>query len=336
MMNEMMKKLVVTVLGLFMVLSSFAQDYTFTNHNIVPFSLNPALIGNANAIRCGLNYRRQWPTLDNHFNTLRVSYDQNFYKRMCSFAAYYIYDNKGQSDMITNEFGLGYGHTMRLAEDLGTEYFLRFGLTASVFYNKIGSNHTFGDQYWDVTGQGDGQTSEDGVEGASATFVDFGFGAAFVISNMLTVGASVSHIGQPYSGIVNDQDEVLYRKYAVHAAYVRDLESANGLWGRTELSDKSLFVNANFQYQEPFYKTAYLGAGVMISPIIGGLAYKRAIDGGINTVSFMLGGTYKGLQAYYVYDLYTSHKGNGSWSHELSFIYIYQRHERYPCPVVYW
>lgn len=335
MMRVMMRKLAATVIGLFMVLSGFAQDYTFTNHNIVPFSLNPALIGNSNGMRVGLNYRRQWPALDNGFSTVRISYDQNIYKRMCSFGAYFIRDNKGQSDIVTNEFGLGYGHTMRLAEDWGTEYFLRLGLTGSVFYNEFGPDHVFGDQYWDVSGRGDGQTAEEFANN-STTFLDFGFGAAFVVSNMLTVGASVMHIGQPFSGIVEEQDEKLYRRYTAHASYVRDLESSNGLWGRTELSDKSLFVNANVQYQEPFYKTAYMSAGVMIAPIIGGVGYKRAFDGGINTLSFILGGTYRGLQAYGVYDLYASSKGNGSYSYEFSFVYIYQKQERYPCPVVYW
>lgn len=333
MMKDMMRKLVVTVIGLCMVVSGFAQDPTFMNHNISPFSLNPALIGNSNAYRFGLNYRKQWPDLDNTFSTVRVSYDQNIYKRMCSFGGYYVYDTQGQNDLTTHEFALGYGHTMRLAEQWGTEYFIRLGLTGSFFMKQYG-NYTFSDQYDPVTGTAPGNTSEDFE--SSTSFLDFGFGAAFVISNMLTVGASVMHIGEPFSGIVEEQDEVLHRRYTVHASYVRDLESSNGLWGRTELSDKSLFVNANFQYQEPFYKTAYISGGVMISPIIGGVAYKRAIDGGNNAVSFILGGTYKGLQAYGVYDLNTASKGNGSYSYEFTFVYIYQRHERYPCPVVYW
>ena len=65
------------------------QDYTFSNHNIVPFSLNPALAGNANAIRIATNYRQQWMNLGNRYHTARVSYDQNFYKQMCSLGFAY-------------------------------------------------------------------------------------------------------------------------------------------------------------------------------------------------------------------------------------------------------
>ena len=54
------------------VASAVAQDYSLTNHNIVPFSINPAQAGNANAIRLGLDFRQQWPTLDNHYTTVRL------------------------------------------------------------------------------------------------------------------------------------------------------------------------------------------------------------------------------------------------------------------------
>ncbi|MFA6779345.1 MAG: type IX secretion system membrane protein PorP/SprF, partial [Paludibacteraceae bacterium] len=91
---------------------------------------------------------------------------------------------------------------------------------------------------------------------------------------------------------------------------------------------------AAYQKQHNF-ELAYLGAGVMLSPIIGGVSIKSDMEA-VNTISFLLGGTYKGLQAYYVYDLFTSSKKNGSWSHEISIIYIIQKHEKYPCPVVYW
>ena len=51
----------------------------------------------------------------------------------------------------------------------------------------------------------------------------------------------------------------------------------------------------------------------------------------------MIGGSYKGLQAYYTYDLFTSRKTNGSWSHEFSIVYaMAPKHYRYSCPVVYW
>ncbi|HOI26642.1 MAG TPA: PorP/SprF family type IX secretion system membrane protein [Paludibacteraceae bacterium] len=325
-----MKKSLYIIIGLFWSLVAWGQDYTFSNHNIVPFSLNPSLVGNANAIRIGLNYRQQWPALGNSYHTVRVSYDQNFYKRMCSLGAFYTYDYMGAGDIKTNEFGLIYGHTIRLTDG----YFVRLGVQGSYFYNLYGDNFEFGDQYDWGTGTILPNTSEDITGNESVSLMDFSVGGAFVIENYLTVGGAVYHIGEPENGIIERKDNKLYRKFVGHANFVYDLESSNGLWGRRDLSNKYLFVNAAYQKQFNF-ELAYLGAGVMISPLIGGIAVKSDIDD-VNTISFMLGGTYKGFQAYYVYDLFTSSKKNGSWSHEISLIYIIQNDEKYPCPVVYW
>jgi len=326
----MMRKLFFAILGLIGAFATSAQDYTFSNHNIVPFSLNPSLVGNANAIRLGLNYRRQWPTLGNCYNTVRVSYDQNFYKRMCSLGAFYTHDNMANGDIRTNEFGLIYGHTMRISDG----YFIRLGVQASLFYNQYGKDFEFGDQYDWGTGAILPHTSENMTENGSTSFLDFSAGGAFIIENCLTLGGSVYHIGEPENGIFESKDNILSRRFVGHANYVLDLESTNGLWGRREMSDKYLFINAAYQKQHNF-ELAYLGAGVMLSPIIGGVSIKSDMEA-VNTISFLLGGTYKGLQAYYVYDLFTSSKKNGSWSHEISIIYIIQTHEKYPCPVVYW
>jgi hypothetical protein len=54
-------------------------------------------------------------------------------------------------------------------------------------------------------------------------------------------------------------------------------------------------------------------------------------------ISFMVGGYYKGFQLYYIFDLFTSDKKNGSWSNEISLIYTFpQENKKNRCPVVYW
>lgn len=324
-----MRRLLYIVLMIAAALNAVAQDYTFSNHNVVPFSLNPSLVGNANAIRLGANYRMQWPSLGNRYHTVRLSYDQNFYKRMCSLGLSYAHDNMANGTIKTNEVAAVYGHTIRLFEG----YFLRLGAQASFFYNKYGSDVMFGDQYDWSTGEIFPNTTEE-VANASTSFVDFSAGAAFVIENKLTLGAAVYHLGEPENGIHDEQQSILNHRYVVHANYLFDLQYANGLWGRQDLSDKYAFVNAAYQSQYNFDQL-YAGVGVIISPLIAGVSMKSDLEN-INVFSFMLGATYKALQAYYIYDLFTSDEKNGSWSHEISLIYIIQKKERYPCPVVYW
>ena len=135
----MRKTFLVILIGLGSLLSSvWAQDYSFSNHNMVPFSLNPALAGAANAVRFGLNYRQQWPALGNKYHTVRASYDQNFYKQMCSVGVAYSYDNMAAGTYQVNEFDVVYCHTFRLKE----HFCIRLGVQGTVFANFRGGDCT--------------------------------------------------------------------------------------------------------------------------------------------------------------------------------------------------
>lgn len=310
--------------------TALAQDYNLTNHNLVPFSLNPALVGNANADRASLDFRQQWPTLDNDYTTLRASYDRNFYKRMCSLGASYTMDNLS-SVYTTNEIALAYSHTLQLRELM----YLRLGLQGSCFINKFGSDKlVYGDQYDYATGKADPNTIED-ITTDTRTVFDFSVGASFNIENKFSIGASVYHIGEPDNGFVEKSANSLSRKFVVHANYMLDLQYSNGNYGRRDLSNTYLFFNAAYQQQADF-QMGYLGVGLFISPIILGVAEKTDLDDEYIT-AFMAGVTFKGFQIYYVYDLFTgSRDNNGSWSHEIALVYIHQNKEKYPCPVTYW
>lgn len=307
-----------------------AQDFSLVNHNLTPFSLNPSLAGNANALRWGVNYRQQWMALGNNYHTFRASYDQNFYKRMSSLGVAYAYDNMASGVYNTNEISLVYAHTIKLRDF----YFIRLGLQASMFINQLGWDKVkYGDQYDPNTRKPTLETLEQ-FDNDSRTFFDFSAGASFIIENKLTVGGAVYHLAEPSNGFVELEENVLKRKFVGHINFIQDLQYSNGLFGRNDLSDNYLFVNASYQQQDKF-KMVNAGVGATWDPLIVGVSDKNNLDG-INVIAFMVGGHYKGLQVFYVYDLFTSSKKNGSWSHEINFIYIYQKHEKYPCPVVYW
>lgn len=307
-----------------------AQDYNLNSHNLVPFSLNPAQAGNANAIRLSADVRQQWPTLGNNYKTARVSYDQNFYKRMCSLGAYYAFDDQANGIYRSNEFSLIYSHTFEVTE----QAFVRLGLQGSYFLNFSGLDALqFGDQYDESNGKVDPTSIEDAGHDSQGLF-DFSVGATFNVENVFSLGGAVYHLAEPENGFVDKANNTLHRKFVVHANYMRDLLYSNGLWGRRDLSDTYLFVNANYQRQADFQK-AYLGLGLYLSPVMLGLAEKSNLDE-VHVTSFQLGFSYKAFQAYYIFDLPTYKWENGSWSHELCLIYVIKKNEKFPCPMVYW
>lgn len=140
-------------LSVLMLMASFAttilanepaqeMDYTLSGHATSPFSLNPCFVGESNAYRAGLNYRMQWPKLENEYRTMRITYDQNFYKLVSSVGVHYVYDGQAQ-DYKSHEIGLTYSHNIRVTEG----HYVRLGLTAAVFIKKVGEDGAYGDQW---------------------------------------------------------------------------------------------------------------------------------------------------------------------------------------------
>lgn len=326
-----MKKLFVGILlAVCSSLGSFAQDYSFSNHNNVPFSLNPSLAGGANAIRFGLNYRQQWPALGNKYHTVRFSYDQNFYKQMCSVGFAYSYDNMAAGTYQINDFDFIYSHTIRTTEG----QFVRLGVQASIYANFLGGDLVFEDQYNPLYREVSNETLEN-IQNDSRVFPDFSAGASYVIENKLTAGLAIYHIGEPKNGFLDKPDDQLQRKFVAHATYFHDLQYRNGLFSRDDLSSNYLFGTVYYQKQDVF-QALYVGVCALISPIIIGASYRTNLSE-VHTPSVTAGVQFGSFQANYVYDIFTSRKKkNGSWSHEINLIYVIRVKEKYPCPVVYW
>ena len=323
-----MKRIAIWIVSLLVGATTLcAQDYSLNNHNVVPFSLNPSSVGAANTMRLGINYRMQWPMLSNNYHTVRVSYDQNVYKQMCSVGASYSYDQHSAVYGV-HEFDALYAHTFRLAD----KHFIRLGLQATCFLNQLNVNGlTFGDQYDPATGN-QLPSSAEGWENQSKSLFDFSVGVSYVFEHKLMLGFAVYHLAEPDNGFVPNT-QYLPRKYVGQIGFVQDLKLNHGLKSQG-FSDNYFFANTSYQQQANF-KQAYIGAGICYQPVIIGVSYKTDIDQ-VHTVSFTAGAYYKGFQLYYVFDLFTSDRQNGSWSNEISLIYTMPTKKKDLCPVVYW
>lgn len=324
----MKKLLLILALGLSGMVS--AQDFSLVNHNLTPFSLNPSLVGNAKDIRFGLSYRQQWMVLGNHYHTIRFSFDESFHQKKCAVGFVYSYDNMANGVYDVNEFSLLYGHAIKLRD----EWSLRLGLQGTLYLNKFGYDKIkYGDQYDSNTRRPSFETLEE-FDTDVRNFFDVSVGASFIIESKLTLGAALYHIAEPSNGFMELKDNTLNRKFVAHINYLQDLQYKNGLWGRESLSGNYFFMNGSYQKQDDF-QMLNAGLGVAWEPLVVGVCDKNSLSG-INVVGLMVGAHYKSLQAFYVYDLFTSSKKNGSWSHELTLIYIIKKTEKYPCPVTYW
>ncbi|MEK7225921.1 MAG: type IX secretion system membrane protein PorP/SprF, partial [Bacteroidota bacterium] len=72
-----MKKILLTLIaGVALLSESTAQDPNFSQFFASPLTLNPALTGKFDGLfRVAGNYRNQWPTIPNAYQTKTVSVD---------------------------------------------------------------------------------------------------------------------------------------------------------------------------------------------------------------------------------------------------------------------
>jgi type IX secretion system PorP/SprF family membrane protein len=100
-----MKKIVLLCVLSLNVLTSLAQDPTFTQFYANPLYLNPALAGSYGCSRFALNYRNQWPQLSGNYLTYSASYDQYFKNISGGFGVLATHDQQGQGTIQTTMLG---------------------------------------------------------------------------------------------------------------------------------------------------------------------------------------------------------------------------------------
>ncbi|HEU0065301.1 MAG TPA: type IX secretion system membrane protein PorP/SprF, partial [Flavisolibacter sp.] len=76
-----MRKLLCSFIILAFGIGSHAQDPNFSQFFASPLTLNPALTGKFDGVyRVAINYRNQWPTINNAFTTATASFDAGILK----------------------------------------------------------------------------------------------------------------------------------------------------------------------------------------------------------------------------------------------------------------
>ena len=76
--------------------SSQAQDPIFSQYYAAPLQLNPAFAGNTYSPHIAINYRNQWPSLNQAYVTYAVSYSQFFKDFNSGIGLMILTDDAGQ------------------------------------------------------------------------------------------------------------------------------------------------------------------------------------------------------------------------------------------------
>lgn len=203
-----MKKILLTVLGcVAMVVVSKAQDPNFSQFFASPLTLNPALTGKFDGvIRVAGNYRNQWPSISNAFNTYTVSADmgilQNRIPEGDQFGVGLIgfSDKAGDGVLVTNHVGLSVAYHKSLDENFNHQIGAGF---QGMYTNKRldVSRLKFGDMLTPFGFTGISQETLVGQGNQALHYFDLNAGVFYNGStdgyNNFYLGASMYHINRP-------------------------------------------------------------------------------------------------------------------------------------------
>lgn len=126
-----------------------AQDPVFSQWHASPILINPGFTGISEGPSFGLNYRNQWPGLNQAYVTYAATYDQFISKYNSGIGFVLVTDNAGQGLLKTNRVALDYSYRLKVKKG---EY-LKLGLEFGFINTQLGWNRLiFLDQIDPVNG----------------------------------------------------------------------------------------------------------------------------------------------------------------------------------------
>jgi len=299
-----MKKL----LMLFTFCSSvaLAQDPEFSQYYAAPLYLNPAFAGTSVDHRFIANYRNQWPSISQAFETYAFSYDYNLSQYNSGLGVLVTADKAGSANLKSTQFNFQYAYKVRMSDKFILSSGLNFGVgSRSIDFNKLVFYQQLDfSQNTDYVPPPPSNLNVDGQ-----TYFDFG-GGLLAYSRKVWLGFSMSHLNRPNRSLLNEETEIPV-KTSVHGG-VR-IALYNGMFKR----ERTASIAPSFVYkQQGNIDQLDLGTYFFYEPIVVGLWYRgipiqqNARDNvSQDAVVVVLGFQLQNVELSYSYDVTVSELG---------------------------
>lgn len=220
---------IVVSMFLFIGLRGFGQDVNFSQFNMNPLGLNPAMAGATTGLESIINYRSQWKSVTVPYKTFAATVHGRFTKKKSTrnfFAAgiNFVNDEAGDGILKTSQVNLTLAYHIRLnkTSKIGLGFMSGWGQRKIDF-----TNFQWGSQY--ESGQYNAAL-EAGENYSNPTFsyLDFASGIVWSFNNEAgktkvagnnylkgSFGISMFHFNRP-SYSFNDTGEELWTKFVIH------------------------------------------------------------------------------------------------------------------------
>ena len=304
---------------------ALGQDVQYSQYYANPIYLNPALVGSTGLTRIGVNFRNQWPALDQTFVAYTAYMDHYEEHWNSGFGLILQGANESFTETSWNEVGLAYSYRLQLSANS----FIQAGMQGSfiardAYFGRVvlGSQLDIDRGSIDYTGSGfEGESQVRDVD-AHAGLMYYGKRA--------WLGASMGHLLRPDISYIVDGTSRLPRKLSLHGGYRFNLAPGyiNDYFNNTD-QERSFSVGFNYKQQGQFSQLD-LGSEFYFEPLALGLWYrglptKYGLPNHESLVAMVGLGLQSGLDVGYSFDFPISSYGLGrsGGSHEVSIRYVF-------------
>lgn len=311
----------------------YAQDVSFSHMFSNRIYLNPALAGiDEGERRIFLNYRNQWPGIDNSFVSYTASYDQ-YIESLHGGIGFKVF-NDAQGDGAIQEFSLSVDYAYHL--QMSSRFFLNAGFEASYVQKAIKtSGFILGDMIDPITGEIMGPSTENYYDN-KVSYPDFVIGLSGFYENYYG-GISLSHILKPSQTIVSNDYSRVPRKVMIFAGAIFPVYEKR-------LGKEVLKLSPNFIYQQQkkFSQLFYCLDAVIQDQILTGIGLRQNLGVQFSSLVFSIGYITNSYRIRYSYDQMLSSPTiqlPKMGAHEISCIFTMQsgkkkKHHAIKCPKI--
>ncbi|SFT64150.1 type IX secretion system membrane protein, PorP/SprF family [Algoriphagus locisalis] len=322
----MMPRFHLIVILFFLVVKVHGQDVQYSQFYANPFYLNPALAGSTELTRVGVNFRNQWPALDQSFIAY-TAYADFFSKKYNSGIGVVVSGARESfTQSTTSEIGLVYSYRLRLGE----KRFLHVGtqvsfLSRDVLFDQVILGTQIDIDKGVIVGEpGNGFTGDSRLRAA-----DMNAGLLYY-EEKFWFGFSAFHLLEPQISYLEVNSNRLPVKYSFHGGVRFNLApgNINDYFNNTD-QERSLALAFNYKSQGVFDQLD-IGAEFYFEPLILGFWY-RGLPTKYNlpnseSLIGLIGVEFdSGLDFGYSYDFSISKLGQrvSGGAHEISVRYVF-------------
>ena len=302
------------------------QDVQFSQFYAAPIYLNPAFAGSSEMTRVGLNFRNQWPSLDQTFIAYSAYFDHYIESKNSGIAVIFNGNMQSLTNLSNFEMGLAYSYRVQFGENS----FLHMGVQGSyvtrsaAFDQVVLSTQLDIDRGIVLPGSGTGL-----AEDRQRNFADLHSGLLFY-NNKIWLGTSLHHITQPNISYLGMDKDPLSIRYSAHGGIKFNLEPGfvNDYFNHTR-QERTLSFAFNYRRQG-LYDQLDIGTELYFEPIILGLWYRGlptriGLPNNEALIALLGFKLRNGVDVGYSYDFTLSDLGwrNSGGAHEISFRYSF-------------